>query len=165
MKENKAATTEVLITGAGPTGLMTACQLARHDIKFRIIDNDNGPTTQSRALAIHAASMEIFSQLGIADRFVKLGKQVQAVNYFVKGRVAQRIPLSEFGKGATQFPFLLVLEQSKTEQFLIDFLESHGHKVEWQTELVDFSQDDNGVKVIVRNSGTEEIVQSSWLVG
>src|SRR5688572_6134683 len=103
--------TDVLIVGAGPTGLMTACQLARLGIKFRIIDKNKGPTTQSRALAIHAASMEIFCQVGIADNFIKLGKKVQAVNYFVKGKVEQRISLSEFGKGTTRFPFLLMLEQ------------------------------------------------------
>lgn len=165
MEGNKAVKTEVLIVGAGPTGLMAACLLARYGIKFRIIDNDNGPTAQSRALAIHAASMEIFSQIGIADDFLRLGKKVQAVNYFVKGKVKQRIPLSEFGKGTTQFPFLLVLEQSKTEKLLIDFLESHGHKVEWQTELVNFNQDKESVLVTLKHSGIEKIMKTDWLIG
>lgn len=165
MEQTKSESTQVLIVGAGPTGLMTACQLARHGVKFRIVDNDNGPTTQSRALAIHAASMEIFSQMGIADDFVRLGKKVQAVNYFVKGKVEQRIPLSEFGKGATEFPFLLVLEQSKTERLLIDFLESLACKVEWQTELVNVTQDKESVKATIKHSGIEKTIQANWLVG
>jgi len=165
VERSKSDKSEVVIVGAGPTGLLAACLLARYGLKFRIIEKNKGTTTQSRALAIHAASMEIFSQIGIADNFVTLGKKVQAVNYFVKGKVKQRIPLSEFGKGATQFPFLLVLEQSKTEKLLNDLLESLGHKVEWETELIDFSQDDHGVKVTVKNAGIDETIQADWLVG
>lgn len=157
---------DVLIVGAGPTGLMMACQLARLGIPFRIIEKNQGPNRQSRALAIHAASMEIFSQLGIADQFEERGKQVRAVNYLVKGKVEKRIPLSEFGRGLTQFPFLLVLEQSKTEKLLVAFLENMHCKIEWETELVNFSQHADGVNVSARHTtrGEEKIVVK-WLVG
>src|SRR5687767_13800191 len=100
---------------------MMACQLAIRNISFRIIDKNEDHTTQSRAIVIHAASMEIFAQMGIADQFLELGKQVKAINYVAK---LIHIPLfSAFGKDLTEFPFFLALEQSKTEKILIDFLE------------------------------------------
>lgn len=159
-------TPEVLIVGAGPTGLMAACQFARLGIKFRIIDKNKEPTTQSRALAIHAASMEIFSQIDVAEQFVELGKRTKAINYLVKGKVAEHIPLSEFGKELTEFPYLLMLEQSRTERLLVDFLEKRGHTVERQTELVDFTQNDNAVKVTIKKAGgDEQTFEVSWLIG
>ena len=63
----------VLICGAGPTGLMTACQLALRDIPFRIIDKSASATTQSRALVIHARTLEIFKQMGVAEKILELG--------------------------------------------------------------------------------------------
>jgi 2-polyprenyl-6-methoxyphenol hydroxylase-like FAD-dependent oxidoreductase len=74
---------EVLIIGAGPTGLMMACQLALRNIPFRIIDKNEDHTTQSRALVIHARSLEIFEQMGIAHEAVQQGKKAKAVNLFV----------------------------------------------------------------------------------
>ncbi|HKZ37587.1 MAG TPA: FAD-dependent monooxygenase [Chryseolinea sp.] len=162
---NKSARPDVLIVGAGPTGLMMACQLARLGVNFRIIEKNRESTTQSRALAIHAGSMEIFSQMGIADDFINLGKKVKAVNYLVKGNVEKRIALSEFGKGLTQFPFLLILEQSKTERLLIAFLEKQGHSVEWQTEIIDFKQDNDVVQTTLLHLGSQENVKTNWLVG
>jgi 2-polyprenyl-6-methoxyphenol hydroxylase-like FAD-dependent oxidoreductase len=166
MESKMRANTSVLIIGAGPTGLLAASQLARLGTKFRIIEKNSGPNRQSRALAIHAGSMEIFNQMGIAEQFLNLGVKVQAVNYMVKGKVQKRIPLSEFGKGLTKFPFLLVVEQSKTEKILVDFLEKKGHKVEWQTELVDFRQTDQGVLATIKHfSHQSEIVNVSWMIG
>jgi 2-polyprenyl-6-methoxyphenol hydroxylase-like FAD-dependent oxidoreductase len=157
---------EVLIIGAGPTGLMTACQLTLRNIQFRIIDKNKGPNSESRALAIHAASMEAFSQIGIAEQFLELGKRTKAINYLVKGKVAEHIKLSEFGKGLTEFPFLLMLEQSKTERLLIEFLEKRGQKVEWETELMSISQDDYLVRGTINlPENSEETFETNWLIG
>src|SRR6266496_2922586 len=114
----------VLIVGAGPTGLMMASQLARFGIPFRLIEKNEGPTTQSRALVIQPRSLEIFEQMGIADRAVKQGRIFQTINYVVNGKLAQRVPLGDFGEGLTQFPYLLILEQSKTEPLLAIFFSS-----------------------------------------
>lgn len=160
------AKSEVLIVGAGPTGLMAACQLSRHGIGFRIIEKNGGPNRQSRALAIHARSMEIFSQMGIAEEFLSLGVKVQAVNYLVKNKVQRRIPLSDFGKSLTPFPFLLVVEQSKTEKILVDFLGTQGHKVEWQTDLIAFQQNEDGVEATLKRAGkAEEKLNVTWMIG
>jgi len=157
---------EVLIIGAGPTGLMLACQLAIRQIPFRIFEKNEGHNTQSRAMVIHAASMEIFFQMGIASQFLHLGKQVTAINYLVNGKVAKRIPMHDFGRGLTAFPYLLALEQSKTEQLLIAFLSQLGYFVEWKTELISFTQENHQVQAVVRNpESREETVHASWLVG
>jgi 2-polyprenyl-6-methoxyphenol hydroxylase-like FAD-dependent oxidoreductase len=79
------AKTQVLIVGAGPTGLMMASQLARFGIAFRIIEKNEGPTTQSRALVIQPRSLEIFEQMGIVERAVNQGRTFQTINYVVNG--------------------------------------------------------------------------------
>ncbi|MDP4265463.1 MAG: FAD-dependent monooxygenase [Bacteroidota bacterium] len=157
---------DVLIVGAGPTGLLMGCQLAIQNVPFRIIDKNEDHTTQSRAIVIHAASMEIFSQMGISARFLEQGKRVAAINFIIRDKVSH-IPLfSEYGAGLTQYPFFLALEQSKTERLLQDFLEQHGHVVERNMELVSLSQTQENVHALLRNKeGKEEEVIAKWLVG
>lgn len=155
----------VLIVGAGPTGLMMASQLARFGIPFRIIEKNEGPTTQSRALVIQPRSLEIFGQMDIAQRAVKQGRTFQTINYVVNGKLAQRVPLGDFGKGLTEFPYLLILEQSKTEPLLIDFLRHQDHDVEWRTELSSFSQSDSGVSATLKHLDKEETIETDWLIG
>ena|SRR5437773_1001647 len=94
--------TAVLIIGSGPTGLMMACQLSLYDIPFLIVDKKTGPTTQSRAIGLQARSMEIFSQMGIVDEFLKEGQIAKEINFVEKGRVVQYIPLGRFGQGLTE---------------------------------------------------------------
>src|SRR6186713_3700995 len=65
--------TDVLIVGAGPTGLMLANQLARRGLRFEIIDRHSGPAQQSRAMAVHARTLEIYAKLGIAEQAVARG--------------------------------------------------------------------------------------------
>ena len=155
----------VLVVGAGPTGLMMASQLARFGIPFRIVEKNEGPTTQSRALVIQPRSLEILEQMGIAEAAVKQGKIFQTINYVVNGKLAQRVPLGHFGEGLTQFPYLLILEQSKTEPLLASFLEQQGHVVEWRSELVSFRQDDKGVYATLKHFEKEENIRADWLVG
>ena len=71
---------DVLIVGAGPTGLMLANQLGRRGIKTVIIDRHSGPAEQTRAMAVHARTLEIYSKLGIADRAVELGRVGNGAN-------------------------------------------------------------------------------------
>lgn len=159
------AKTPVLIVGAGPTGLMMASQLARFGIAFRIVEKNEGPTVQSRALVIQPRSLEIFEQMGIAEHAVKQGRIFQTINYVVNGKLAQRVPLGDFGKGLTQFPHLLILEQSKTEPLLGDFLQQQRHRIEWLTELVSFTQNGSGVSATLEHHGGRETIEIDWLVG
>jgi 2-polyprenyl-6-methoxyphenol hydroxylase-like FAD-dependent oxidoreductase len=155
----------VLIVGAGPTGLMMASQLARFHIPFRIIEKNEGPTTQSRALVIQARSLEIFEQMSVAETAVKQGRIFKTINYVINGKLAQRVPLGDFGKGLTQFPYLLILEQSKTEPLLGSFLEHQGHHIDWRTELVSFTQTDSAVVATLKHHDKEETIEAEWLIG
>jgi 2-polyprenyl-6-methoxyphenol hydroxylase-like FAD-dependent oxidoreductase len=144
---------------------MMANQLARFGIPFRIIEKNEGPTSQSRALVIQPRSLEILEQMGIARRAIEQGKVFEAINYVVNGRLAARVPLGHFGKGLTQFPYLLILEQSKTEPLLIDLLATKGHSIEWETELTSLTQIDGGVAVVLNRNGKEETAHTHWLIG
>jgi len=157
--------TAVLIVGAGPTGLMMAGQLARFGIPFRLVEKNEGPTTQSRALVIQPRSLEIFEQMGIAQRAVEQGRIFQTINYVVNGKLAQRVPLGEFGKELTQFPYLLILEQSKTEPLLASFLQQQGQNIEWRTELVSFTQTERGVSATLKHHDKEKTIEADWLIG
>lgn len=158
--------TEVLIAGAGPTGLMVACQLAIRNISFRIIDKTQDHTTQSRALVIHARSLEIFQQMGISEEALQQGKIAKAVNLIVNGKRKLRFGLRDVGNNLTDFPFLLILEQSKTETILNSFLNRFGRQVERNTELLQFTQNQNGLtSIIQKKNGEQETVETNWLVG
>src|SRR5215213_10161824 len=118
---NFIPTTDVLIAGAGPTGLMMACQLAINKIPFRIIDKNEDHTTQSRALVVQARSVEIFDQMGIAEKAIQKGQVAKAIGAFFNGKKVLHLVVNNIGEGLTKFPFFLMLEQLHTESILIDF--------------------------------------------
>jgi 2-polyprenyl-6-methoxyphenol hydroxylase-like FAD-dependent oxidoreductase len=156
----------ILISGAGPSGLMMAAQLTLLQVPFRIIDKNEDHTTQSRALVIHARSLEIFDQMGVADEMLKQGQKARAVRLIANGKQKLRFNLEGIGTGLTSFPYLLILEQSKTEAILSDFLLSHGKAVERNTELIDFTENAQGVEATLRyKDGKTETIQVDWLVG
>ena len=157
---------EVLITGAGPTGLMMACQLAMRNVPFRIIDRNEDHTTQSRALAIHARTLEIFEQMRIAREAIQRGKIAKGINLFVNGKRRLRFNLNNIGEGFTQFPFILILEQSKTEKLLNELLNLRGHFVERNTELLDLSQHNQHIEVTLKQKDKEqETIRVDWMIG
>ncbi|HEV8286676.1 MAG TPA: FAD-dependent monooxygenase [Chitinophagaceae bacterium] len=158
--------TDVLIVGAGPTGLMMACQLAINNIRFRIIDKNEDHTTQSRALVIQARSIEILDQMGIADKAIQQGKIAKAIGAFFNGKKVLRITVNDMGAGLTRFPNLLMLEQSHTENILVEFLSEHGHNVDRRTELKSFIQSRNEVTSILKlPDGNEETITSKYVIG
>ncbi len=105
--------TKVLIIGAGPTGLMAACQLRRQGIEVMIIDKKEGPTKESRAMVVHARSLEIYDQLGIVNEALLKGEIVRSAQFIVNGKKVRELHLGKIGEGDSPFPFLLMLEQSK----------------------------------------------------
>ncbi|MCU7550381.1 FAD-dependent monooxygenase [Chitinophagaceae bacterium LB-8] len=163
---NPDSNIDVLIVGAGPTGLMMACQLAMHNIPFRIIDKNEDHTTQSRALVIQARSLEIFDQMGIAEKALQRGKTAKAIGAFFNGKKALRIAVNDMGSGLTKFPNLLMLEQSQTERILVEFLGSQNHNVDRRTEIKSFSQNGDAVTSILKlPDGKEEIIKSKFIIG
>jgi 2-polyprenyl-6-methoxyphenol hydroxylase-like FAD-dependent oxidoreductase len=96
--------TDELIVGAGPTGLMLANQLARRGVNAMIIDRHSGPAQQSRAMAVQARTLEIYSQLGIAEKSLALGRRGNGANIWANGRRTARIPIGDIGKSMSRFP-------------------------------------------------------------
>src|SRR5246500_1172390 len=97
---------DVLIVGAGPTGLVLALWLTRSGTKVRIIDKTASPGTTSRALAVQARTLELYRQLDLTDAVVARGHRVPAGNFWIKGERKARIPLENIGKGLTAYPFM-----------------------------------------------------------
>src|SRR5262245_47126017 len=114
--------TDVLIVGAGPTGLMLANQLVRRGISVLIIDRHAGPSLETRALGVQARTLEIYSQLGIVNRALELGKRGTGGNIWADGEHRARIALNDAGDKVTPYPFLLVLGQDDNERIMGDHL-------------------------------------------
>jgi len=161
-----AMNVDVLIVGAGPTGLMLANQLARRGVRPMIIDHHSGPAQQSRAMAVQARTLEIYSKMGIIDKALALGEIAGAGNMWANGRWTARIPVGEIGKSLSSFPYILMLGQDDNEHIMGDKLRDLGVDVAWNTELVGFEQQPDRVDVTVKQpDGTIRQVKASWLAG
>ena len=95
----KTIKTEVIIIGAGPTGLSLACQFIRYGIDFVIIDKKDGVTPYSKALGVHARTLEIYEQIGIAEKAVAQGTIAGKARILEGGEIAGEVDLSSVGKG------------------------------------------------------------------
>ena len=158
--------TEVVIIGAGPTGLSLACQFVRYGIDFVIVEKSEGITPYSKAIGVQARTLEIFEQIGLAQTAVDQGTIAERGRLLIGGEVRGEFDFSNIGEGLSPFPFVLMLEQSKNEQLLYEFLHSHQKDVSWKTELAGFSQDADGVTVQVKTTGGEsQIIEARYLVG
>ncbi|HMG74410.1 MAG TPA: FAD-dependent monooxygenase [Pyrinomonadaceae bacterium] len=159
--------TDVIIIGAGPTGLALACQLTRYGVDFVIVDKAEGVTPYSKALGVHARTLEIYEQIDLAQKAVEQGTVAGRVRMLERGgEVVGEVDLSNVGEGLSAYPYMLVLEQSRNEQLMYDWLKSHGRDVLWQTELETFSQDTATVTAHVKNSsGESQTIEGKYLVG
>jgi 2-polyprenyl-6-methoxyphenol hydroxylase-like FAD-dependent oxidoreductase len=136
---------DVLVVGAGPTGLVLALWLARRNVRVRIVDVAQGPGTTSRALAVHARTLELYRQLGIADDVVRRGLRFTAVNLWVRGRHRARAEYGDIGRGLSPFPFILIFPQDEHERLLIEHLSRAGVEVERGVEVT--AVEDRGDRV------------------
>jgi len=141
---------QVLIVGAGPVGLCLACELARYNVPFRLIEKRPEPSKTSKALGIHARSLEMLEDMGLVHRFVDRGLKVGAINFYANGKQLTSVNLSEVN---SPFNFTLDLPQSQTEAIFIERLQELGHKVERYVELRDLYQDNVGVTVELHKKG------------
>lgn len=157
---------QVLIVGAGPTGLMMACQLALLNIPFRIIDKTVDHVSQSRALLVQARSLEIFDQMGIAEKAIESGVIAGAFGVYWRGKRLGKLLLKDLGRELTKYPFFLILEQWRTEELLLSFLKERNKAVERRVELVQFTQQQNGVEAtLLHPGGREETCKVDYLIG
>lgn len=162
----KIIKTDVIIIGAGPTGLSLACQLIRYGINFVIVDKKEGVTPFSKALGVHARTLEIYEQIGLAEKAITQGIIAGKARILEGGEIKGEVNLSSVGQGLSPYPYMLVLEQSKNERLHYDYLLTHGKDVLWQSELEGFSQDESGVIAQIKNAnGETQTVEGKYLVG
>src|SRR5215471_17272340 len=117
--------TDILIVGAGPTGLSLACQLVRYNIDFVILEKNDGITPYSKALGVHARTLEIYEQIGLARKAIEQGAVAEKGRMLVGGEVRGEIDFSNIGEGLSLYPYVLMLEQSKNERLLYQYLKSY----------------------------------------
>jgi 2-polyprenyl-6-methoxyphenol hydroxylase-like FAD-dependent oxidoreductase len=158
--------TEVLIVGAGPTGLSLACQLVRYGIDFVLIEKNAGITRYSKAIGVQARTMEIYEQLGVVEQALDRGQITGKIQIITGGKIRGGVDLSAMGEGLSPYPYLFILEQSKNERLLYEYLQSHQKEVLWQTELIDFIHDDSSATAQVKTAeGITETITAKYLVG
>jgi len=162
----KTMLTEVLVIGAGPTGLVLALWLTRLGVKIRIIDKTAEPGTTSRALAVQARTLELYRQLDLTDAVIAEGHRVPAVNLWVQGEREARLAFENIGTGLTPYPFLHIFPQDQHERLVIERLETFGVRVERRTELIGFTERDHGVSARLRGAdGDEQECTASYIAG
>ena len=160
MSERMDPTLDALVVGAGPVGLMMAGELARHGLSCRVIDGNDGPSTTSKALAVHSRTLEIFEDIGALDEALARGRRIHANNVYADDKRLLHVELDELD---APYPMVLDLPQSDTEEILERLAASRGVKVERRTRLTALAQDESGVRATL-DDGREE-VRARWLLG
>jgi 2-polyprenyl-6-methoxyphenol hydroxylase-like FAD-dependent oxidoreductase len=157
--------TQVVIIGAGPTGLSMAAQLLRLNIDFVILEKNEKTTPLSKAIVVQARTLEIFEEIGLAEKAIAAGRVTTAMNLFYKGKQKAAVDLAGMGKGSSAFTFALSLEQSKTEKLLADYLSGKGKIIQWKSELLRLQQDNKEVRVYYKDAEGEEQMITGRLPG
>ena len=122
--------TEVLIIGAGPTGLVLGLWLTRLGVRVRIVDKTSEPGTTSRALAVQARTLELYDQIGLAKAVVERGRKAVAANLWVSGKREGHVVFGDMGQGLSPFPYAIIFPQDEHERLLIERLKECGVEVE-----------------------------------
>jgi 2-polyprenyl-6-methoxyphenol hydroxylase-like FAD-dependent oxidoreductase len=156
----------VLIVGAGPTGMVLALWLTRLGVPVRLIDNAPGPGTTSRALAVQARTLELYSQIGIADEVVTRGRRIEAVNLWVRGERRATAVFGKLGAGVSPFPYALVFPQDAHERLLVERLADLGVEVERHCELLGIEDSAGRVLARLRRAGgAPETFETAYVAG
>ncbi len=166
MTSRSDPSTQVLISGAGPTGLMLAGQLASQGIRCRIIDKAAARSPHSRALVVQPRTLELLDYMGLADTLIAAGQPTPEVAVYLNGQRIADLVIKDTGITDTAYPFLLFVSQVETERVLERYLNDQGVQVERPLELVSFKSDDSGVTAQVQHiDGRTEKVRASYIVG
>jgi 2-polyprenyl-6-methoxyphenol hydroxylase-like FAD-dependent oxidoreductase len=159
-------TSDVLIAGAGPTGLVLALWLTRLGVRVRIIDKVAEPGTTSRAIGVQARTLEFYRQIGIEQEITGRGVKLGAANLWVGGRRVARVPFGDVGLGLSPYPYMVMFPQDEHERLLIGHLQRLGVTIERPTELTRF--EDRGDRIVAsleRGDGGTETCEAVYLAG
>jgi 2-polyprenyl-6-methoxyphenol hydroxylase-like FAD-dependent oxidoreductase len=156
---------DVLIVGAGPTGLALAAELRSFGVSFRIVDRAPDAVHESRALGIQARTLEVLAGLGMASPLIEAGDAATVLLLHTRRSVVT-IKLFDEGVRETAYPFLLFLSQAETERILLDGLIAEGVTVERGVELLDVEQDADAVGCLLGTAGGARFgIRARYVVG
>ncbi|MGI9512592.1 MAG: FAD-dependent oxidoreductase [Anderseniella sp.] len=143
-----------LVVGGGPVGLTAALEMSRRGLPVHIIDDDFAPSPESRALAIHAPTLDMLEASGVTKRLLAAGHKIRNMVVHEKGSVILTIPLSDIPH---RYNFILSLPQSQTEQILTDTLAGTGIRLDYGTRLDNLSCNPSGaVATLIRNDKKQQ---------
>jgi 2-polyprenyl-6-methoxyphenol hydroxylase-like FAD-dependent oxidoreductase len=153
----------VLVVGAGPTGLTLAAQLLASGIPTRLIDKGEGPAPQSRALGVHARTLELLDTMGLADAFIERGHRVHRLRMYAAGRRLLDLNLARNG---SRYGFVLHLPQRDTEALLRARVRELGGTIDHGVELVRLAETGDAVQATLRYGAGREIdMNAGYVVG
>src|SRR6266404_3256816 len=156
---------DVLIVGAGPTGLVLALWLTKLGVTVRIIDKTEAPGTTSRALAVHARTLELYRQLNLADAVIEYGHKVPAFSLWVRGKSEARVSFADIAQDLTPYPFVKMFPQDEHEKLLIERLQTFGVTVERPTEVIGFTDAGDRIVAQLRTPKGEETCEAAYIAG
>ena len=157
---------EVLVVGAGPTGLMAATLLQRSGVRVRIVDDRPHASRESRAFVVQARSLEIFAQLGLVDTLLGKGAINSGIQFHVGGKHTGGMNFDDVPSPDTPYRFVFMLPQSETEAVLIDEVTRQGLEIERGVKVVGLTQDADGVTAHATTSDGRAVeVRSAYVLG
>ncbi|TCK29006.1 4,5-epoxidase [Ancylobacter aquaticus] len=156
------ADVDVLVVGAGPTGLLLAAELVRRGVGCLLIDEHDRPLSWDRATVVHPRSVEIFDALGLAGPLLEAGVRQRMARIHSDGAVLGEIDLALSG---SRFPFNVGVSEEVTEGILTRHLEGFGGRVTRGTRLVGLEEQDEQVMATVRDKAGERTLAARWVVG
>ena len=156
-------TVDVLIIGAGPTGLILAIELLRRGVSCRVVDMNDGPAPHSRAVAVQARTLELCAAIGVVEEMLAKGVRTKAFSLHADGKLRAHVALTGI---ESPYPFVLSLPQTETERILLTKFMALGGQVERQIKLTALMQDAKGVTAeLTHSDDTIETAHVSYLVG
>ena len=164
--QQPGAPKSVLVVGAGPVGLVAACELARHGVVPRLIDQLPERTTQYRAVGVQPRSQEMLATLGVLDRLQARSLPQRAIEIDVASaqdfRTLARVDLTNV---PSRYPMIVNVPQTETEAVLRERADELGITIEHGTALANLDSDDRRVDVVLRTDGGEEHARFDWVIG
>jgi len=155
---------DVLICGAGPSGLHLAAQLLKRGLTVRLIDKSLTPSDKSKAIIVHARTLELLEELELAGQFIENGVIYDYLEMRTEKGLISQIHLDKI---PSKYNFIMAIEQSQTEALFIEYLKNNHLEVDRDIELISFVQNSEKVKYTTRNNTTGQIeeLETRWLIG
>jgi 2-polyprenyl-6-methoxyphenol hydroxylase-like FAD-dependent oxidoreductase len=154
---------DVLVVGAGPTGLTLASELLRHGASARVIDELSSPVVYSKAAVVHARTMELFDAMGVVGPILERTKVVHGTSVYAGGKRVAHLSLDAIAD--SPYPHAYGISQHDTEEALALHLARFGGHVERGVRLASYTQDDAGVTATVEGPSGRGEIRARWLVG